>query len=209
MFLSDSTYYDVAKVARYQSDKAYDYAAQTPESDFSLTEMLSRWLNRLFDKLFSGAVEENFTSPVMITLFAVALAAAFFYLVKKKPNLFRRTRKTGKLPYSVEEENIHAIQFDSEIEKAVTQRDYRLAIRLKYLETLRFLSDNNLIDWQIHKTPTEYVYELRKSELRPLLKSLTVRFIEVRYGNYAATPDLYGEVCHYHRQLRKGGATTA
>jgi len=201
----DSIFYDTGKIARYQANKSYDYASQLEMPDYSWFELVSRWFNRLINSIFSGSFEENVTTPVMITVFVVALAAVLIYLYRSRPELFLRTRKTESLPYMVEEENIHRIDFGKEIAAALGSGDYRLAIRLKYLQTLRFLSDNKLIDWQIHKTPTEYVFELGNRELRPVLRLLTNRFLEVRYGNYAATAGLYDEICDYQAQLRKGG----
>jgi len=50
-----------------------------------------------------------------------------------------------------------------------------------------------MIDWQIHKTPTEYLYELRRVDMRDVFKKLTNRFLEIRFGNYKATRALYDE----------------
>ena len=45
------------------------------------------------------------------------------------------------------------------------------------------MSDNNLINWQIYKTPTQYAREYTDAVFR----DLTNVFLRVRYGNFDAT----------------------
>ena len=188
---ADTILYDVKKIAAYQSDKRFDYNAQVDMPEYSWFEIVSKWFNRLINSIFSGSFEEKYTTPVMILLFLLALSAVVFFLYKKRPELFVRSRKTEKLPYSVEEENIHRIDFANELAEALYHADYRLSIRLLYLQTLRFLSDHHLIDWEIHKTPSDYLYEVKNKEIKQPLRELTNHFLQVRYGNYNASLELY------------------
>ena len=189
---TDTIIYDVQKIADYQGDSRFDYNSQLDLPDYTFFQMLSRWFNRLFNSVFSGKFEESVTTPLMITIFIIALAAILYYLYKKRPELFTRSKKvTSPIPYNIEEENIHEIDFKKEISSALDNGDYRLATRLTYLQTLRILSDNELIDWQIHKTPTEYLYEVQNVEMKPLFRELTNNFLQVRYGNYDASLELY------------------
>jgi hypothetical protein len=190
-FQADTIIYDANKIAEYQNDSRFDYNSQLDLPDYSLLDMLSRWFNRLLNTIFSGKFEEHVTTPILIALVVIAVAAILYFLYKKRPELFTRTKKTEVIPYSVEEENIHEIDFSKEISSALENGNYRLATRLLYLQTLRVLSDNNLIDWQIHKTPTEYLYEVKNIEMKPKFRRLTNHFLEVRYGNYNATHELY------------------
>jgi hypothetical protein len=49
-------------------------------------------------------------------------------------------------------ENIHEIDYDQDIKEAIAAGNYSLAVRLLYLQTLKTLSDNALIKWNINKT---------------------------------------------------------
>ena len=197
---ADTILYDAKKIAGYQADSRFDYNSQLDLPDYSWFDFISRWFNRLLNTIFNGAFEENVTTPVMIILFIIAVAATIFFLYKKRPELFMRARKTAPLPYNIEEENIHKIDFNNEISNALERRDFRLATRLLYLQTLRLLSDKELIDWQIHKTPTEYFYEIKNIEMKPLFLKLTNHFLQVRYGNYIASYELYDTM----RELQSG-----
>ena len=206
---ADTIIYDAQKIADYQADRRFDYNSQLYKPDYSLLDIFAKWFNRLINSIFSGKFEENVTTPIMIILFIAAILSILFFLYKKRPELFMKTKKTAPLNYDIEEENIHGIDFNIEISMALDSGDYRLAIRLLYLQTLRLLSDNKLIDWQIHKTPTEYLYEIRNSEMKPLFRELTNRFLQVRYGNYTASPELFETMREMQTDLKKiteGGA---
>jgi len=200
--------YDTQKIADYQSNSAYDYLSQVDLPDYTWFELVTQWFNRLINSIFSGKFEQNVTTPIMIILFLIILFTTLYFLYKKRPELFMRAKKNIPIPYTVEEENIHRINFDHEIDAALQNKDFRLAIRMLYLQTLRFLSDNKLIDWQIHKTPTEYLYEIGKQEIKPPFRTLTNHFLQVRYGNYPASIELFESMHQLQSSIRsseKGG----
>ena len=208
-FQADTIVYDTRKISDYQENSRFDYNSQLDLPDNSWFDIISRWFNDMLNTIFSGSFEENVTTPVMITLFVVILFSVFFFLYKKRPELFLRTKKNTPLSYSIEEENIHKIDFNKEISAALENNDYRLATRLLYLQTLRILSDNNLIDWQIHKTPTDYLYEIKNIEMVPLFRKLTNNFLQVRYGNYIASQESFYDMSEIRTEIdkiTKGGA---
>jgi hypothetical protein len=208
MSQADTIVYDVEKIANYQSDSKFDYLSQIDLPDYTWFDLVAAWFNRLINSIFSGKFGQNVTTPVMIILFVVILLTTLYFLYKKRPELFMRSKKKIPIPYTLEEENIHQINFDKEIDNALQNKDYRLAIRLLYLQTLRFFSDNNLIDWQIHKTPTEYLYEITNNEMKQPFRLLTNHFLHVRYGNYQASYELFETMHDLQsgiRQVKKGG----
>lgn len=114
-------------------------------------------------------------------------------------------RSGKKLAYHVEEDTIYGIDFEKEISAAMLRNEYREAVRLLYLQTLKQLSDAEKIDWQPYKTPTEYTYELKANALRTPFRELTNRFLRVRYGNFEATEALFHEMQTLQREIMKGG----
>ena len=209
MFIqADTIIYDAQKIAEYQADKRYDYDSQLDLPEYSWFDIVAEWFNRLLNTIFSGSFEKNVTTPVMITIFVTALIMVIYFLYKKRPELFMFSKKNTPLPYDIEEVNIHGIDFDKEISSALNSGDYRLAIRFTYLQTLRFLSDNQQIEWQIHKTPTEYLYEVKNKNVKPPFRDLTNKFLLVRYGNYSASYELYEIMLNIQTQIKdiqKGG----
>jgi len=91
-------------------------------------------------------------------------------------------------------ENIHEIDFNKEIQEALKQGDYRKAVRLYYLLSLKLLSDKKLIDWQSHKTNREYIRELRATDLRMKLEEVTFMFELVWYGEVEMDQSVFDEI---------------
>jgi hypothetical protein len=120
---------------------------------------------------------------------------------KRNPQLFMKKEEEG-VDYDVEEDTIYGVDFDSEIRQALAAQDYRQAVRLLYLQTLKHLSDQGRINWQPSKTPMQYMREL---EL-PAFSELSRHFIRVRYGNFGATEALFREMESLQREVKGGDA---
>ena len=201
--MTDTIVFDTNKIADYQSDSRFDYLSQLDIPDYTWFDLVARWFNRLINSIFSGKFGENVTTPLMIITFIIILATVIYFLYKKRPELFMVSKKTPPIPFSIEEENIRLINFDKEIALALKNGDYRLSIRLLYLQTLRFLSDNKLIEWQIHKTPMEYLYELSNKDMRQPFRVITNHFLQIRYGNYQASSDLFETMLELQTSIKK------
>lgn len=52
------------------------------------------------------------------------------------------------------------------IEEAIANRNYRFALRLNYLRSLKILSDKEIINWKIDKTNHEFIGEIKHSNLK-------------------------------------------
>jgi hypothetical protein len=142
-------------------------------------------------------------------LFIAAGLTALVFLVLKLAGIdmlgvFRRKSMSANLPYSESLENIHAISFDEELEKAITQHNYRLAVRLLYLKCLKQLSDADLIKWQIDKTNSAYINELTNPEQRKVFKTLTQQFEYIWYGEFAIDAPVFKNINTLFQDFKKG-----
>jgi len=202
--LSDTIIYDAAKIAKYQADKRFDYNSQLQAPEFNLMEIILNWLSRLLSRLFGVEIASGFALGILIAFIVIVLLVIIYLIYLKRPELFLREKKT-LLPYEVEEETIYGIDFEKELKTALLAGDFKTSIRILYLQTLRFFADKQWIEWQIYKTPTEYIYELKPAELKTPFRDFTNRFLQVRYGNFKATRELYDSMCDLRDQLKKGG----
>lgn len=201
---SDTLSCDTARLAYWQNNPAYDYnrELQTPELD--LYRWLTMQLGELLSKIFGSRFAENYTEPILITIFIVIVLLLVWFVYKKRPELFMRSRKKT-IAYTVHEDTIYGVDFDAEIKDALARKDYKEAIRLLYLQTLKMLSDRELIDWQLYKTPTQYIYEVKSEAQRNVFRALTNSFLRVRYGNFEATEQLFSEMLALQREIGKEG----
>lgn len=144
-------------------------------------------------------------------LFLAAGLVAVVFLVFKLAgidmlHIFRRRPMQTNLPYSESLENIHDINFDDEIEKAIAQHNYRLAVRMLYLRCLKQLSDADLIKWQIDKTNSTYITELSNDEQRRVFKTLTQQFEYVWYGEFAIDAPVFKNINTLFQDFNKSMA---
>jgi len=120
---------------------------------------------------------------------SLGVAAIVFIILKLAGvdvrGLIKRKPVDAGIPFTETLENIHEIDFDLNIDQAIVQHNYRLAVRLLYLKALKQLSDAQLIHWQIDKTNAAYVNELTNPDQREAFAVLTRQFEFVWYGEFA------------------------
>lgn len=197
---ADTLVCDTAKVALWQSDSAYDYNRELITPELNIFEWFMKQFNEFLRRIFGSRFANEYSEIVLISIAIIILLLIIWFVYKKRPELFMRSRK-NRLPYSVEEDTIYGVDFQGGIEEALSHSNYREAVRLLYLQTLKELSDKGRIDWQLYKTPTQYNYEVRTQAFR----ELTNHFLRVRYGNFEATESTYRVMKALQDEIVKGG----
>ncbi len=187
--MPDTLSCDTTLLSLMRNDGAYDYGRELVMPQLNLMDWLLGQLEKFLTSIFGDAAGHQITLPLIVTvgLVLIGLILCFFY--KDRPGLFQWNKK-HQMDRDAEGDTIYGIYFDAEIQRATRQGDYREAVRWVYLQTLRYLSDMHQIDWQLYKTPTQYVYECREVAFR----ELTNRFLRVRYGHFEADSSLLAEM---------------
>ena len=203
---TDSTFI----VAREFSAKSLNAYANQPEFQYndqttgpSLWTRFWRWFWHLFDffklnvRPSSGFFKVLFFCLKYLVIIA-GVAAIVFFIFKLAgidvSGIFNRKSRSAGLPYAESSENIHEIDFDTEIENATARHNYRLAVRLLYLKCLKQLSDAALITWQPEKTNDAYVNELGDKSERDYFKALTRQFEYVWYGEFTIDGNVFNNI---------------
>ncbi len=185
----DTLKVDPAILDNWRDDSLYDYSRELTQSDFSVWGWLEEHLNELLSSIFGSSFYSKYGAEIWITIGVVLTLMIVGIIIYYRPSLFYN-RKTDQLPDTGIEDNIYGFDFNVEIRKAFERKDYRQAVRMVYLQTLRTLSDEALIDWQPFKTPTQYTYEVSSGTFR----ELTNHFLRVRYGDFPADEELGREM---------------
>ncbi|WP_321438449.1 DUF4129 domain-containing protein [uncultured Bacteroides sp.] len=203
MQVTDTLVYDAARIAHYQADNQFDYNSQAVHRNVNIFDLINLWFTKLLSHLFNNEFAEKYSEVILISLLIIFILLLVFFVYKKRPELFYKEKKVWN--YKVDEETIYGVDFSNEIGNAVNREDYQLAIRLVYLQTLKHLSDSKCIDWQTYKTPTDYLYEMKRNEVVEDFRHLTNRFLMVRYGNFEANEATYEAVKSLQQEIWKGG----
>ena len=198
--------------AKFNKQALETYAEQKDfQYDAALTRDLSLWDRfwmlfwRMVNELFTGAA----SNPVSKYFFIGVGVAVLLYIVIKiigAENIFSKKSKETILPYDILNENIHEIDYETEIQKLIDQRKYRLAVRLLYLRSLKKLSDAEIIQWQPEKTNYNYLTEISKPEIKNEFGLLTHQFDYIWYGDFPVDAQKFEPINqsfnHFNSQIK-------
>lgn len=145
--------------------------------------------------------------PWFQTLLWVIIVAGFtvflvIYLGSSNIGLFRKKiRSTGHTEEDQISEDIFAINYQKEIDKAVAGGNYRLAVRLHFLQLLRKMSDSNIIRYKQDKTNFDYLMELQPTRYYAPFFRVTRNYEYSWYGQFPVSHDAYRIIKNDFEQL--------
>ncbi|WP_190242581.1 DUF4129 domain-containing protein [Hymenobacter lapidiphilus] len=185
------------RLANLRRQSEFQYVEPEPEQSSS-DSVWSRFWQELWRRiagLFSGKTYETRGRYVVYALFAAAFGYVLLRLLRLDiTGLLGRRGRTLPLPYEALTEDIRGIDFVTELDRAEQAGNYRLALRLGYLHTLRHLTDRALIQWQPEKTNQDYLRELAGTPQAAGFRTLTRQFEYVWYGELPLAADQYPEL---------------
>ena len=150
-----------------------------------------------------------FNIPWLNVLFWIILIGGFiallvWFLSTSDIRLFRR--KPKELQEAIVEEstdNIFEINFENEISKAIDAKNYRMAVRLMYLRTLKDLSNRQLINYVHTKTNSDYLFQLSGTRYYSTFFRLTRNFDYTWYGKFEVSQDSFALIQHDFSSFKK------
>jgi hypothetical protein len=178
-----------------KKDDAFWYAdhvfekKQAKEKNFGKSEPSFQWMNMT-------------TLLVIVVLFLGILA---WYLLQN--NIVGRNQSitTKKTTEDLVTEDIFDINYQKEIEKAISGGDYRLAIRLMFLRLLTQLSQKKIIEYKQERTNFDYLSQLYSTRHYNDFFRLTRNYEYAWYGKFDITQETFGiiknEFENFHRKL--------
>lgn len=169
-------------IGSYKEQKEFQYD-EIGQEQLSWWERFWMWFWNMIGRLFTGAASNPFSRYIFIGL-GVALVLYIVIKAIGTENIFRKKSKETILPYDVITENIHEIDYEKELQRLISEKKFRLAVRLLYLRTLKTLSDAEMIYWQPDKTNYNYLMEINTPELRNDFGRLTLQFDYIWYGDF-------------------------
>ena len=135
-------------------------------------------------------------SPWVQTLLLIIVIGGFggfiiYYLVSNK-GMFKQRRKLAT-DEAVEEEteDIFAINYQREIDKAVAAGNYRYAIRLQFLRLLKNMAEKNIIQYKQDRTNLDYLTQLSSSPHYSDFFRITRNYEYSWYGHFEVDAEKY------------------
>ncbi len=177
--------FDAQKIADYRDQKEFLYD-DVAQKDTSWWDRFWSWFWGLLDGNLKKHYSAGFNFLKYMVVFMAAALVVFIVIkfIGLDLKIFAGKAKAVVVPYDELLENIHEINFTEEIDKAVSNGNYRLAVRLFYLNALKLMNDRQLISWQPEKTNHVYVNEITDPGRRQEFNALTKQFEYIWYGEF-------------------------
>lgn len=90
--------------------------------------------------------------------------------------------------------DIFTIEYGAAIQEALSSNNYRLAVRLHYLQLLKTLSEKGMIHYQPDKTNFDYLLQMRSTPHYSDFSSLTRQYEYSWYGLFPVSRDQYDQI---------------
>ena len=192
---------DEARLRELEADPAFQYV-EVSTDEMSLWDRFWSWVGRLVERLLSthgGRLTWQYGWYAAIV--AALVFAVLKFLQVDLTGAFGRRRRSG-LAYDVLAEDIHGVDFPARLAEAEAAGNFRLAVRLGYLEALKHLSDQGRLNWEPDKTNHAYLLELPAGPLREAFRVATRQFEYVWYGELPLSAAQYPPVRAAQRAVR-------
>ncbi len=180
---------------RYKTSE-FDYTEEV--IDTTALDNFKLWLVKIIRRIFNDH-EKKITIDGLNTglhVFAIIVLGIVVFLILKAiikgegTWLFKRKNKSLSFD-SLEEEDINLIQFEKLIQEAISQNDFRLAIRYYYLWVLKNYSDKKIISWHPEKTNSDYTYEIKDLQIKNRFKKLSYFYNYIWYGEFEIDTSIF------------------
>ena len=149
-----------------------------------------------------------FQTLIWIIIVGGFVTFLIMYLAGTEVGLFRK--KSVPVNSKEEEEmpeDIFAINYQKEIDKAAAQGNYRLAVRLMFLRLLKHMSEKNVINYKQDKTNLDYLMHLYSTRYYHDFFRITRHYEYSWYGKFEVSSDAYHqiskEMLQFENQLGK------
>jgi hypothetical protein len=174
---------------RYK-EESFVYEFKTPEKN--AWDRFKEWLAGILKNLFRFSSNEaslNFVG-LMLKIIAVLIVVFVIYLIVKAIMnkdgqwIFGRNSDKKGIHYTEIEKNLHLVDFEKLIQKALEADEKRLIIRYYYLWLLKKMSAKQMIVWDIEKTNSDYLYEIKELSQKEDFAYLSYLYNYIWYGEF-------------------------
>ena len=136
-------------------------------------------------------------SGIRMLYWGLALMAVVFLLYKlflSNTALFTKNRRIQTAPPEAQETPLTIDHISQMLDKAIKEKNYRLAIRLMYLQTLSLLGEKQFLHLSPQKTNYQYVQELSGTALQQSFSKLTMQYEYAWFGGFAISNNQFDEI---------------
>lgn len=185
--------FSTSNLEKYRADKDFNYEEEKVNKEPTFLERFFNWLGRkllqFLEWLFGVKYAKGIFGTILSALPYIIAGIVLFLIVKffLKVNfnsIVATSKNTPIVAITEEEELIKGKDISKLIAQAIQQKNYRLAVRYYYLNTLKELEAKEFIIWEQQKTNEDYSKEIAQPTIRDSFVNLTRLYDFVWYGNF-------------------------
>lgn len=172
------------------TDTAFVYEFKTPEKN--AWDRFKEWLAQFFKNIFhftDGKSAVTFVDILLKVIAVLIVVGVIYMIVKAIMNqegqwIFGKNSDKKIINYDEIEKNLHLVDFEKLIQKSLKSGENRLTIRYYYLWMLKKMSEKQIIEWDIEKTNSDYLYEIKSQDLKEEFAYLSYLYNNIWYGEF-------------------------
>jgi hypothetical protein len=180
-------------------DAAFVYEYKTPEKN--AWDRFKQWLANIVKNIF-GFTNVGASMVFLYYLFriiAVIVVCFVVYLIvkailnKEGKWLFGKNSSKKIINYTEIEKNLHLIDFEKLIAQTLQSGEKRLSIRYYYLWLLKKMAAKDIIVWDLEKTNSDYLYEIKSETTRDEFAYLSYLYNYIWYGEFELDDETFNK----------------
>ena len=180
------------KLEALQSDSDFNYARNYRVQDDPLAKLLN-WIRSKFFQAIGKATSGGWQRIVALIIIGLIITYAVLKLLDIDPTfglLFSNKKNSFNPTSGAIIDDIKGTDFQSFINQAYANKNYRDVVRYYYLFALNRLDAAEIIRWKKGKTNLEYLYEVENENIKSHFSSLNFYFEYAVYGEFEITESL-------------------
>ncbi len=163
----------------------FNYDIKTGESQNLLSRFFN-WIGRGLKNIFGINLSPEALKLLEYFIYFLMGGLVIYLLVRvlvneKFNSIFTKRAKTI-FDIDLAEQHIESLDLNTLLNAAITNKDYRLAVRYHFLRILKRLSQKDIIEWHFDKTNSDYQNEIQQQQLQSGFKEVAYLYDYIWYG---------------------------
>ena len=187
------TYFKEALKERYKGDN-FNYSINDTGGVNLIQRILQKffgWLNDIFGFDIDFINYQTLEYIVYGFLGVATLYLIVKFLMQAPINSVFKNEVKDMNAFQYVEENLNEANFETLIDDALKEKNYRLATRYLYLKSLKTLTNKQIIEWHYDKTNSEYLTEIKDENSKFVYKRISYIYDYVWYGEFPIDEAIY------------------
>jgi len=162
-------------------------------------DRLKEWLASVFRNLFrftNNGDSMRFVGILLKTIAVLIVVFVIYLIVKAVLNkegqwIFGKNSDKKIIRYSELEKNLLHVDFEKLIRNTLESGEKRLTVRYYYLWLLKMMAEKRIIEWDIEKTNTDYLSEIKSQKIKAEFGYASYLYNYIWYGEFELDDDAF------------------